>query len=285
MRVHEGRAGDLDDLGPGLDEQLDGLGEAGHHARLPALAGQLGDDADPDAGHVAGRALAGGLGERRPLLVDGRGVARVVPADDVVQHRGVEHRAGDRAGLVEAVGQRDEAVAGDPAVRRLDADRAGDGAGLADRAAGVGADGQRGLERRDRGRRAAAGAAGDPVEVPRVARRAVRRVLGGGAHGELVHVGLAEDREAGGLEARDDRGVVRRDPALEDPRAARGRQAGGGQHVLDGDRHAVERAQHLAPGAAGVGLGGLGQRPLGVDVEEGVHVRCRRPRSGRGAAG
>ncbi|ETZ97431.1 glutamyl-tRNA(Gln) amidotransferase subunit A domain protein [Mycobacterium kansasii 662] len=35
-----------------------------------------------------------------------------------------------------------------------------------------------------------------PVDVPRVAGRAVGGVLGRGAHRELVHVGLAEDRDA-----------------------------------------------------------------------------------------
>ena len=96
-----------------------------------------------------------------------------------------------RAGLVEAGGQRDQAVAGDPAVGRLDPDRAGDRGRLPDRAAGVGADGERRLVRRDRRRRAAARAAGDPGQVPGVVRRTVRRVLGRGAHRELVHVGLA----------------------------------------------------------------------------------------------
>ncbi len=199
------------------------------------------------------------------------GVERVVPADDLVQQRRVEDGAGDRADLVERVGHRDQPVAGDPAVRRLHTHGAGDGAGLADRATGVGAERQRRLERGDRGRGAAAGTAGDALEVPRVVRGAVGGVLGGGAHRELVHVGLAQDRQARSLQARHDRGVVRRDPALEDLRAAGGRQAGGGQHVLDRDRDPVERGGGGAGGAAGVGLGGRGQRALGVDVEVGVH--------------
>ena len=45
--------------------------------------------------------------------------------------------------------ERHEAVARDPAVGRLGADRAGDGRRLADRATGVGADRERRLERRD----------------------------------------------------------------------------------------------------------------------------------------
>ena len=183
----------------------------------------------------------------------------------------VEHGARDRAGLVEGARHGDEAVAGDRAVGRLDADGAGDGGGLADRAARVRADRQRRLVGGDGRRGAAAGAAGDPLEVPRVARVAVRRVLGGRAHRELVHVGLAEDRQPGGLDPLDERRVVRRHPALEDLRAGRGRLALGHDDVLDGDRHAGQRVQLLARGAAGVDVGRGGERLVGVDVQERVH--------------
>ena len=118
-----------------------------------------------------------------------------MPGDHLVQQGGVQHRTGARPGLVEAGGQGDQAVAGGAAVRRLDPDRAGDRGRLADRAAGVGADGQRRLEGGQRRGRAAAGAARDPVEVPRVVGRSVRGVLGRGAHRELVHVGLAQDHD------------------------------------------------------------------------------------------
>ena len=72
------------------------------------------------------------------------------------------------------------------------------------------------------------------------------------------------------LSRRDHRGVVRRDPALEDPRAAGGRQALGGEHVLDRDRDAVQRRGELPGRAARVGGRGRGERALGVDVQEGV---------------
>ena len=63
--------------------------------------------------------------------------------------------------------ERDDAVAGHAAVRRLGPDRAGDGGRLADRPAGVGADGERRLERRDGGGGATARPAGDPARGPR----------------------------------------------------------------------------------------------------------------------
>ena len=49
-----------------------------------------------------------------------------------------------------------------------------------------------------------------------------------------------------------------------------GRPAGG-EHVLDRDRHAVERARRASPAARRASdVGGLGERALGVDVQEGV---------------
>ena len=51
-----------------------------------------------------------------------------------------------------------------------------------------------------------------------------RAVLGGRAHRELVHVRLADDDRAGLAQPRDDRRLVRAHVALEDARAAGGRQ-------------------------------------------------------------
>ena len=201
---------------------------------------------------------------------------RIVPADDLVQQGGVQHGAGDRADLVQRGGHGDRAVAGHAAVGGLHADGAGDGAGLADRAAGVGAEGQRGFEGRDGGSGTAAGAAGDAVQVPGVVGGAEGGVLGGGAHREFVQVGLAQDRHLRGAQALDHGGVVGAVPAFEDLRAGRGGLADGDDQVLDGDRHTGEGVQLLGRGAAGgadrVHLGGDGERLVRVDVQEGVDL-------------
>ena len=65
---------------------------------------------------------------------------------------------------------------------------------VAQRAAGVGAERRVDQPGRDRDRRAAARAAGDPVAVPRVAARAPGRVLGRRAEAQLLEVGLGDDR-------------------------------------------------------------------------------------------
>ena len=119
-------------------------------------------------------------------------------------------------------------------------------------------------------RRAAGGAARDAVEVPRVAGDAVGGVLRGGAHRELVHVGLAEQHGAGGLQPGGDGGVVRRPPALEDLRAARGRHALGDDDVLERERDAGQRAERPPPARAASTSAAARQRGLGVDVQVGA---------------
>ena len=83
-----------------------------------------------------------------------------------------------------------------------------DGGGLADRAARVRAHGHRRLEGADGGRRAPRGSAGDPAGVPGVGGAPEGRVLGGSAHGELVEVRLAQDRQVGRAQVSLDRKSV-----------------------------------------------------------------------------
>ena len=119
----------------------------------------------------------------------------------------VLHAAGERPHLVQRRRERHQAVAAHPPVGRLQPHHAAERGRLADGAAGVGAQGDGHQARGHRGRGAAGRSAGHALEVPRVAGRAERAVLGGRAHGELVHVGLAHhDR------ARPARGAPRRWP-------------------------------------------------------------------------
>ena len=158
-------------------------------------------------------------------------------ADHVAQQqRRVGHVARERARLVQRRGEGDHPVARDRPVRRLEPDDPAQRGGLADRAAGVGADRPRREPRRDGGGAAARRAARDARAVPRVEHRAVAGVLVGRAHRELVLVGLAEQRRAGVAQPRDGRRRVRRQVALEDPRAGLARDVLGAEEVLDGQR-------------------------------------------------
>ena len=210
------------------------------------------------------------LDHRRHRGVERRRVPRVVPGERRVQQRGVEHGPADGTGLVEAGGERDHPEPGHLPVGRLHPDEPAHGRRLADRAAGVGADGQRRLERGHRGRAAAGRSTGHAGQPPRVARRLVRRALGRRAHRELVHVGLAEDDEPGLAQLAGDRRVVRRAPALEDAGARGGRDAAGGEDVLQPERDAGEPPELLAVRAPLVDRAGGAQRALHVDVQEGA---------------
>ena len=206
---------------------------------------------------------AGRVGDR------GR-VHRVVTGDRLEQGGGVAHVAGERAHLVEGGGEGDQAVAADQPVGRLDADDAAQGRRLADRAAGVGADPERGLTGGHGRGRPAAGAARHPGRVPGVAGRPEPGVLGGGAHGELVHVGLAEDHDPGVAQPADHGGVVRRHELVQDPRPGGGPDPLGHQHVLEGQGHPGQRAEPLAPLPGRVDLAGRLEGLVAGDGQEGV---------------
>ena len=209
------------------------------HAGLDALglARQLLGHAEADAVEALG-ASAASIAPGKPIEVE----SRVVVADHVAQQqRGVGDVARQRAGLVQRRGEGDHPVAADGAVRRLQADDPAQRGGLADRAAGVGAQRPRRRAGRDGGGAAAARAARHARAVPRVEHRPEGGVLVRRAHRELVLVGLAEQRRAGGGEPRDDRRRVRRAVALEDLRAGLARHALGAEEVLDGERDAGQR--------------------------------------------
>ena len=216
--------------------------------------------------------LERGRAERRD--VGHRRVRRGRVGGVVAGHRG-EHVGGvldgarERPDLVERRAEGEQAVARDAAVGRLEADDAAQRGRLADRAAGVGAERDRRQAGRHRDRRAAARAAGDAVERPRVAGDAERRVLGRRAHRELVAVGLAEDDRAGRLEALDGRRRVGRHEALEDPRGGRRRHVARAEVVLHRHRHAEQRPIGRRR-VLGVERRGPGQHPRRIDVQEGA---------------
>ena len=91
----------------------------------------------------------------------------------------------------------------DPAVSRLEPHDAAQRGRIADGATRVRAEGERAESRRHRRGRPAARASRDPVEVPRVAGRAVVRIDGGRGRGELVRERLAEHDGARSLQTRD----------------------------------------------------------------------------------
>ena len=275
------RQADLLDGRPGRLERGHGLTDAGLHARLHAGHEVLAWQAEALAAQRSRRLVVVGRERgqgRRDRLGRRRRVAVVATGDRVEEGRRVAGVAPERADLVERARERHDPVATDPAVGRLHPDHAAQRRGLADGAAGIGADRQRRVVGRHGRRRASAAAAGDAIERPRVDGRAVGGMLGRRAHRELVHVGLAEDHRARRPQPLGDVRVVRRHVPLEDPRARGALAAGHRDEVLErhGDAQQrtepVERVSVVGPGGGQAGVGGVGlrERPLAIDGQPDV---------------
>ena len=136
--------------------------------------------------------------------------------DHLVQQRRIQHRTRAGTGLIQTRGQSDQAVARATAVGGFYADRTRDSRRLPDGAAGIGADGQRGFEGGNRGRRPATGTTRDSAGVPGIAGWPVRGVLGRGAHREFVEVRLSQDHQVMIKKSPGDRRVVRWQPTFQD---------------------------------------------------------------------
>ncbi len=236
----------------------------------------LGGKADPDAGKGSRAALHR---QRSRIVLDGaieRGrITRVVARHRVQQQREVVCGARERAGLIEAGSEGDQPEAGTDAVGRLQAADARHGRRLANGAAGVGAGAARHQARRDCRRRAARTAPGHIGRVPGILHRAEMRRFARRAHRELVHVGLADEDGAGASQAVDDVRVERRRVVREHPRATGSAHARRGENVLVRNRNAEERPA-VAVGENRIGRLRVGERPLGIDGDEGVERRIER---------
>ena len=147
---------------------------------------------------------------------------------------------------------------------------------LADRAARVGGRGDRRDARGDRGGRAARASRRAPASRSHgILHRAVEAGLVRRAHGELVHVGLAERDHAGGVELLDHSGVIWRHEVVEHLRAAAGLDALRAEDVLVRERQTRQRAGACRrPKRTSRGLR-LRQRRLGRDRDEGIERRLR----------
>ncbi|MNZ49045.1 hypothetical protein D3C78_668020 [compost metagenome] len=150
-------------------------------------------------------------------------------------------------------------------------------AGNAHRAAGVGAQRGQGHACAQSYRTAGGRAAGDAGEVVGVAHAeqlagVERRVVAGGAEGQLVHVGLAQHDGAGLAQRTQARRVLARHEVGQRRGAGGGRQAGGVDVVLDHDGDAGQRLERQTGAARGVRRIGGGQRALRVEGDEGVQL-------------
>ena len=187
---------------------------------------------------------------------------RVVAGNSIEQHRCILDGAAERADLVEGGSERDKAVTGNRTVGRLEADNAAEGRRLTDGTAGIRAKGERCFACRNDSSGAAGRAARYAVEVMRVVGRVHSRILAGGAHCELVHVGLAGDNRVGSRQLLDNGSVVGRLEVAQHLGRAGGQRALGADVVLDGDRDTGQSGKRIARSALLIDGLGLRERRL-----------------------
>ena len=221
----------------------------------------------------------------RHRRVDAGRVALIEARHGTEQQCAVLGAAGDHAGLIETGGEGHHAKARHPPVGGLDPGDTAQRSRLADRAAGVGAGGRRHQARGYGGGRAARGSPGHAGRVPGIAHRAKVTGLIRRAHGELVHVGLAEQHGPGRPQARHHGGVVGRDEVGQHPGPAGGaRRRRYRTRSLWAIGHAGQR-RRVSRGQQAVGRRGRGQRRLGFDADKGIERRLRRARCARAGCG
>ena len=99
------------------------------------------------------------------------------------------------------------------------------------------------------------------------------RVIGGSKAGERGRHRLAEEERPGRAEVADDGGILTGDRLGPAFGAGRGRPVGDVDDVLDAEGHAVERPAVVAGGELAVADFRLGEGPVAVDRDPGVHGR------------
>ena len=180
-------------------KQFGGVLDSGHAFRIDRLAA---DGAGGETDAQAAGCHAHIIGPDAFMVGGEIGIAGFRPCGNVEGDRRVAHGAADdEIGCEAGHGITDDRALRDAGAAGLEADKAGRGGGNADRPAAIIGMGERHDACRDRRRRAAGGAAGRMIRVPRIAGGSIEIAFGHRQKAELGHVGLAEGHEAGREEA------------------------------------------------------------------------------------
>ena len=224
-----------------------------------------------------------GFGRHRTGKIDRRGgtcgqVARIGSAHDGGEERRIVDVARERAQRIECRRERHHTGQADHAVRRLESRQPAQPRGNADRAAGIRADrcGRKAGGDRDRG--AAARAAGDAMclRIPRVPRRAHRRVAAPGAVGEFDQMRLAQRNHARGEQMVGSACGLSGDTMRACQRSG-GRYPAAEMHqILDRDRQPMQRSARRAGAAFAIGSRRRAQRVIAIHLDEGVQAAIER---------
>ena len=136
--------------------------------------------------------------------------------DGIEEHGGVGGGTRQGADAIETGRKWNDVGDGNAPEGGFEADDAAEGGRDADGAPSIRADTAAAQTGGNRCRRTSAGTAGNAGKIPRIARGAEVRIVGGDAVGEFVEVGLAEDDDPSFFELGDQGGIVLGNEVLQD---------------------------------------------------------------------
>ncbi|MNQ86977.1 hypothetical protein D3C85_1021840 [compost metagenome] len=191
-------------------------------------------------------------------------------SDQRIEQRHVGHAQAHGTDRIAAAGNRNDAFAGIASGARPQRGATIERAGNPHRAAGIGTQCTQRHARAQGGGAAGGRATGDALAIVGIAHPGTtagieRAVVAGGAEGQLVHVGLAQQDRAGIAQLLQHGSVPRRYEIGESRRTGRTGQAGRMDIVLDHDGDAGQRLQSRTSAACVVGLLRSVQRALGIE--------------------
>ena len=273
-RVFGVRQGDVDDLAAGSLEPfntlLPGFLDLFRHAIDAVFLGNT----DLEALH----GLATGCHKVRHVIGQRGGILGIMTGHGLQQNGAVLDRLGERTRVIERGGKGDRAPARGPAIGRFDTNRTGEGCRLANGTARIRSRRAKTQIRCNSSRRTTRGttrrqhlAIGTRPGI--VDRTGICRLVGG-AHGELVHRGLAQEDTAIAPQLGGHRTFIRRLEIFQDIRGGRRGDTFDREQVLDRQWGALDEAA-LTLGQLLVGHRGHGQRLVLVKRREGIERRLR----------
>ena len=159
--------------------------------------------------------------------------------ESLEKNRGIFYALRHRAHLVEGTRERRNAVATNAPVAGLYSDAVAKARRLTDRAARIRSERRDAHVAADSRRASARRATWNTRQIVGIARNGERRILGRGAHGELVHIYASTGNEAVSLHVRYDGRVIWRYVSFENLRAARAGLSAYVDKILHRDRYGL----------------------------------------------
>ena len=200
-------------------------------------------------------------------------VHRIFPGNHIQHGGGIVNRLGNRTDLVQRRSKRHQTGTGYTPVSRLQPHNTAEGRRLTDGSARIRTECDHAFVRRNNRSRTAGTAAGNPFRIPRIFRFQVCTVFAGGAHGEFVHIGSAQQHKTGFTQPGRHRGIIRRDKAVQNLGGAGTLLTFRADIVLERHGNPVVFAEGRTRRTAGIGFSSCGERQFGIHCKQCADLR------------